>query len=109
MIVGRFLTSSCPGLLIGKNLELDTSIAVPNNVPVYVIDVGDIYFEAYGGHFDGMIVMNDQMVPLKKPFPYYVRKRSGIAIVKRSYLDMVLIMQRELEQFYKEFEHHRGH
>ena len=97
------------GIFIGSDLEVDTAIQVPENVSFYIMDVGDIYFEAYGGHFDGMIVMNNSFEALKKPFPYYVRKRSGFALIRRSYLDMVLLIQREFDKFYKESEHPRGH
>jgi len=95
------------GIFIGPDLKEDTTIKVPQNVPVYVMDVGDIYFEAFGGHFDGMIVMTNSFEALKKPFPYYVRKRSGFALIRRSYLDMVLLVQREFDKFYNESEHPR--
>lgn len=88
------------GLLLNERLEEDALITIPLNVPVYIIDVGDIYFEAFGGHFEGMVVMNQDFTPLKKPFPFYVRRRSGIAIIKRSDLDMVAYLQSHFDAFY---------
>ena len=89
-------------IFIGPDLKVDTSISLPSDQSIFIIDVGDIYFEAFAGHFEGMIVMDDQFVPLKKPFPYYVRKRSGFAIVKRSDVSMVQIFQRKFEEFLEE-------
>ena len=98
----KVLDKDYNNIFIGKDLKIDTLIVLPSNKPIYVIDVGDIYFESFGGHFDGMMVLEKDLTPLKKPFPYYVRRRSGMPILKRSYLDMVLILQNELEGFYKE-------
>ena len=98
----KVMAKNFSNIFIGEDLKIDTSIVLPANKPVYVVDVGDIYFEAFGGHFDGMIVMDEQIKPLEKPFPYYVRRRSGMPILKRSYLEMVLILQKEFEGFYKE-------
>ncbi|MGB0805084.1 MAG: hypothetical protein ACPGRC_00250 [Salibacteraceae bacterium] len=94
-------------IFLDDNLEIDTSIKIPQNVPVYVLDVGDIFFPNMSGHQEGVIIMNTIMEPLKKPFPYYVRKRSGMAIIKRTDLDMAVILNNSLKTFYKESQRSR--
>ena len=98
----KVMDKNYANIFIGDELKIDSSIVLPANKPVYIVDVGDIYFEAFGGHFDGMIVMDHTISPLTRPFPYYVRRRSGMVILKRTYLEMVLILQTKLEDFYKE-------
>jgi hypothetical protein len=90
------------GLFVDSSLKYNSSITLPKDTSFYVIDVGDIYFDAFGGHFEGMVVLDENFVPLKKPFPYYVRRRSGMTIIKRTDLEMATIFQKEFENFYQE-------
>ena len=89
---------SFENILVGSDLLIDTTLHLPEDKGVYIIDVGDIYFDAFGGHFEGMMVMDKNFTPLKKPFPYYVKKRIGLGLRVRSDLDMVLILQENLEE-----------
>lgn len=89
-------------IFINADLEMDTNITVPENMPVYVLDVGDIFFPNMSGHQEGVVVMNTNMEPLTKPFPYYVRKRSGMAIIKRTDLDLAVILNDKLTAYYNE-------
>lgn len=87
-------------IFLGSDLNIDTNITIPKNVPVYILDVGDIYFDAMSGHMEGVVVMNNQFEPLEKPFPFYVRKRSGMAIIKRTDLDIAMLLNKNFEEFY---------
>ena len=89
-------------IFLNEELVPDSTIKFSSDSTFFIIDVGDIYFDAFGGHFEGMAVMDSRFEPLKKPFPYYVRKRSGISIITRTDLEMVLILQKELEEFFEE-------
>lgn len=87
-------------IFLNSDLELDPTITIPQNVPVYVLDVGDIYFDAISGHMEGVVVMTNQFKALEKPFPFYVRKRSGMAIIKRTDIDIAMILNKNLQEFY---------
>ncbi len=89
------------GHLLNDSLQRDTSIAIDTAKPVFVVDIGDVYFPAFGSHMLGLVVMNDQFEPLEKPFPYFVRKRSGLFFLRRTNTDMVMILQRNLMHFYQ--------
>lgn len=88
------------GIFLGADLTIDSSITIPQNVPIYILDVGDIYFDAISGHMEGVVVMNNEFKPLEKPFPFYVRKRSGMAIIKRTDLDIAMLLNKNFEEFY---------
>ena len=91
------------GIFLNQGLEIDSNIQIPPNVPIYVLDVGDIYFPHMSGHQEGVIVMNQNFEPLQKPFPYYVRRRSGMVILKRTDLDIAILLNNRFESFYKKF------
>lgn len=88
------------GVFLNDRLEFDPEITLPDSVPVFILDVGDIFFEHFGGHMEGVVIMNQEFIPLRKPFPYYVRKRSGLSIIKRSDLDIALILNKKLLEFH---------
>jgi hypothetical protein len=87
-------------IFLNSDLELDMNITIPENIPVYILDVGDIYFEAISGHMEGIMVMDNQFEALEKPFPFYVRKRSGISIIKRTDLDVAMLLNKNFKEFY---------
>ena len=89
-------------VFLDSSLSIDNSITVPLDVPIYILDVGDIYFPHMSGHQEGMILLDAQFNPLEKPFPYYVRKRSGMAIIKRTDLEMGILLNDRLEAYFKE-------
>ncbi|MFT6322822.1 MAG: hypothetical protein ACJAWO_000367 [Halieaceae bacterium] len=92
-------------LFLNSDLEVDTSIRIDPKAPIYILDVGDIYFPNMSGHQEGVIVMDKNFEPLKKPFPYYVRKRSGMAIIKRTDLDIAIVLNEKMETFYEKSLH----
>lgn len=88
------------GVFLGEDLQVDTSIHISQNVPVYILDVGDIYFPEMSGHQEGVVVMDSEFEPLTDPFPYYVRRRSGMAIIKRTDTDIAILLHNKLTNFY---------
>lgn len=95
-------SKSFNNIFLDANLEIDTSITIDENQPIFILDVGDIYFEHMSGHQEGYVVLNDRFEQLEKPFPFFVRKRSGLTIVKRSELDMALVLDKNLNKFFEE-------
>tara|TARA_Y100000782_G_scaffold115112_1_gene154748 strand:+ start:5525 stop:6136 length:612 start_codon:yes stop_codon:yes gene_type:complete len=91
------------GFLLNDAMEEDPRVFLPEGVPVYIIDVGDVYFDNFGTHMKGMVVMNQQFEPLENPFPYYIRKRSGLKILERSDVDMVAKLNENLHEFYQSY------
>jgi hypothetical protein len=88
------------GVFLDENLSPDNSIKLDSNKPIFVLEVGDIYFEHMAGHIEGVAVLNDQLKQLEKPFPFYVKKRSGFAILKRSDLDLAVLLDKKLKNYY---------
>jgi hypothetical protein len=87
-------------IFLNANLEIDTSIHLDRNEPFYILDIGDIYFDHISGHMEGVVVLNRAFEQLEKPFPFFVRKRSGMKIIKRTDLDVAVILNRELTEYY---------
>lgn len=88
--------------LLNTDFELVDNVTIDTS-KVYLIDVGDIYFPSFGSHMKGLAVLDDAFVPLKKPFPYYVRKRSGLKILERTYDQLVLKLNDNLVDFYSNY------
>jgi len=88
------------GIFVNDSLELDSSITIPTNEHIYIADFGDVHFQAFGSSVEGVVVMDRHFEALERPFPYYVRKRSGLTVVKRSDGDMVKVLQENLSEFY---------
>ena len=84
------------GYLLNDSLVRDSSIVFDADKPIYILDIGDVYFPAFGSHMLGLVLMNDQFEPLDKPFPYFVRERSGIFFMRRTNRDMILLFQKNL-------------
>ena len=93
---------SYQNVFLNPSLEIDTSISIDESQPIFILDVGDIYFEHMSGHQEGYVILTNQFEQLEKPFPFYVRKRSGLAIIKRSELDMAILLDEKLTKFYDE-------
>ncbi len=90
------------GVFLGPKLIVDTAIKMTENVPVYILDVGDIYFPEMSGHQEGVIVLNNQFEPLTDPYPYFVRRRTGLAILERTDSDIAKILNNKLKSFYNQ-------
>ena len=87
-------------IFLNEKLEIDTSIHLDKDESFYVLDIGDIYFEHISGHMEGVVVLNSKFEQLQKPFPFFVRKRSGMKIIKRTDLDVALILNKKLTEYY---------
>lgn len=87
-------------IFLNDELKIETTIKIDASKPIFILDVGDIYFDHMSGHQEGLVVMNSKFEQLQKPFPFYVRKRSGLAIIRRTDLDVALILNKNLEKFY---------
>lgn len=88
---------------LDKEMKPDPTLTVPKGKPIYIVDVGDVYFESFQTHMEGIVVMTNDFSPLRKPFPYHVRKRSGLKILERTDLEMVEKLNEELHSFYNSF------
>ena len=90
-------------IFLNANLDIDTSIHLDKNESFYILDIGDIYFDHISGHMEGVVVLNSRFEQLEKPFPFFVRKRSGMKIIKRTDQDVAIILNKKLTEFYKKF------
>lgn len=88
------------GIFLNDSLESDESIALKDTSNLYIIDVGDVYFPSFGTHLEGIVIMDKNFKVLAKPFPYYVRKRSGFFLFRRTYSEIVKIFNTQLLDFY---------
>lgn len=88
--------------LMNSDLELVENVNIDTS-RLYLIDIGDVFFPSFGTHMKGLAVLNRDFVPLEKPFPYYVRKRSGLKILERTYDQLVLKLNDNLVDFYANY------
>ena len=87
------------GYFLNGEMEEDPTVSLSNTKYVYVIDVGDVFFDSFGTHMKGIVVMTTDFKPLEKPFPYYVRRRAGLKILERSDAELVQKLNEELHDF----------
>ena len=82
------------------NIEQDTLKRFNN----YATDPADSKEKRYYGGtnfgFAALIIKSDQLVQLRRPFPYYVRTYEGLPF-KRKKATVVKILNKELHQFYQ--------
>lgn len=71
------------------------------DMPVYILDGENVHFEHFGEDAEGYGLYNDTMELMQKPFPFYVRKRSGTLIVERTETQMVMKLQAKLDKAYQ--------
>ena len=90
-------------IFLNSKLEIDTSIHIGKNESFFILDIGDIYFEHISGHMEGVVVLNRDFEQLQKPFPFFVRKRNGMKIIRRTDMDVAIILNRKLTEFYAKF------
>ena len=91
-------TGNYVGFLLDSNLIPIKDIDVDSN-KTFVVDVGDVFIEIYGTHFEGLLVMDTDFEPLEKPFPYVIRRRSGLAIIQRTEAEMVMKLNKKLNDY----------
>jgi hypothetical protein len=46
----KVLDEDYKNIFLDSKLEIDTTISIPDSVPIYILDVGDIYFPNMSGH-----------------------------------------------------------
>ena len=90
------------GVFVDDSLQVVQEAPIPEYDPFYVIDFGKVYFETYADSFEGLAVMDEYFIQLKKPFPFYVRKYSGVRIVERSNEELVIELDKKLNEFYSQ-------
>ncbi len=83
------------------SLDVIPKVKLTKDSIFYIADFGLVYFQAFGEYFEGVAMMNQDFELLEKPFPYYVRKRSGMAIFKRTNAEMVIKLQSNLSKYYE--------
>jgi len=88
------------GVFVDEELRAKKGSPIEEYDPFYTLEVGNIYFQTFSETFEGIAVMDEHFKQLKKPFPYYVRKFSGIRVVERTNEDLVLELQKKLDKFY---------
>ena len=112
-------------IFLNDSLQLDTSIKLVNNkflTAEFAIIEQDTskYFSNYyylpcekglekrsafyGGpdlRFEVLKIMSDQLVQLKRPFPYYVRTFNSLPIIRRKPLKVVMRMNKKLTAYYE--------
>jgi len=74
---------------------------IVENKNVYILDSRNIRFESMGADQLGYAVKDHNFNQLKKPFPYYVRKREALFFLRRDYADMTRILNKNLIEFDK--------
>ncbi len=80
-----------------KNIEVDLT-----NRNIFVLNSTDVFLESTQSSVIGFSILNAGMEQLKKPFPYYVRKREGSLLFKRTYSEMAEVLNARLFDFYKQ-------
>lgn len=105
------------GIFLDENLAIDKSIKC-NADYILTAEYGQTYrnsegpadnsdtLEEYQGspsqlELTGIVVKDDQFVPLQRPFPYYVKAHTAI-ILTRNESEMVKILNRNFNAFYKQ-------
>lgn len=89
------------GIFRDDSLQVIPKVPLTKDSTFYIADFGLVYFQAFGEYFEGVAMMNRNFELLEKPFPYYVRKRSGMAIFKRTDAEMVIKLQENLSKYYE--------
>jgi hypothetical protein len=99
------------GVLMGKDLRPDSSIAVtPENIYVSEItQLEQFRSQAEQAHannnpevsFRALVIRNNELHQLAKPFPYFIKASSNIPPRKRSEVEMVTLLNKNLADYYK--------
>ena len=87
------------GFFLDANLNVDETIRVIEK-NVFVVDIGDLFFDTFSSHSEGIGVMKQNFELLIKPFPYYIGKSRVLPVFKRSTSELVELLNEELNAFY---------
>lgn len=109
-------------IFLNENLEIDETISMNSDEFLtaefgniaqdttmhkdsYIVSTHDGYHkkESYWGgpifQFGALVIMNDEFIQLKSPFPYYIRTFSSIPLFKRSKYKVVAKLNEKLIEF----------
>ncbi len=96
----RIRQNKLDSIFVNDKLEIDPRIK-PAQDHVFVVDVGNIHFQAFSGSSEGIIVMDTQFKPLERPFPYYVRRSKPIPLLSKRMVEMVKELNYNLNRYYR--------
>jgi len=89
---------------LNKNLEKD-SVKIFNGTKFLTAEFNEVLADTaknYGGNNNGitaLIIMSDQFIQLRRPFPFFVRTFEFLSLRRKDY-KTVRILNRELHEFY---------
>lgn len=86
-------------VLLNENLERDSTIQF-TDTNYYIVDVSEVFYETFQEHMQGLVILDKYFQQLEKPFPYHVRRRAGLAFIKREDAELVRIFNENLHAFY---------
>jgi hypothetical protein len=89
-------------VFINEDFKIDPNLNVKDTSNIYIIDVGEVYFRRFGSHMKGIVILDDQFNPLPDEMPVIVRKRDAIALFRRSYPDMIIELNENLNDYYND-------
>ena len=87
------------GIFLDLNLKVDKAIKL-NEKNLFIVDIGDLYFDAFSSYSEGIGIMNANFELLVKPFPYYIGRSRVLPFFKRSTDELVELLNEELHEFY---------
>ena len=88
------------GNIFDSELEILTSTA---GLPEYFLTAE--FAETPNLKIDGLVIMDEQMLPLEAPFPFYQREHTMMGIISLSKGKMVHRLNRRLTDLYDMWEH----
>lgn len=86
--------------ILDYNLDTVPADTFNHYETVYFADFGQVYFEVFNQHMLGAVVLDSQMEVLPRRFPAIVRKRAGLALIKRSNTGLVEEMNEKLHKYF---------
>ncbi|MBT5403736.1 MAG: hypothetical protein HOL28_09850 [Crocinitomicaceae bacterium] len=90
---GRVKKRDFNGVILNDSLQV-VDIVIEK---FHVLDPYTIEFKAMNSHQSGISVLDSDFVQLEKPFPYYVRKRDALKFLRRDYIQMIQLLQKNLD------------
>ncbi|PCH93365.1 MAG: hypothetical protein COB85_07280 [Bacteroidetes bacterium] len=95
----RIRQNKVDSIFVNDNLENDPRIK-PVFDHMFIVDVGDVAFQAFGGTMKGILVMDNQFKALERPFPYYVRRSKPFPVLSKGFSEMVEELNFRLVKYY---------
>lgn len=89
------------GAFVNDSLEIDSSISIEPGTPIFVCDLGPVRLPAFENSTPGIVIMDIELNPLEKPFPFFVKQYKGVPGLERIEPEMIQMMNKRLNDFYK--------